>query len=144
MAGPSSIQWLGQNHVITTAMMTGIEVHRCGSLNDSAVKGPARQHLDFWPLPDGLPPGSVLALSDLQDEREMHAMFSGCTAVHEDLRSHPCMRGTPRANQLNLMHRISRQPTTLRRRRAGFAGGHPKAAGVRLGRHDWVPSGWTR
>ena len=117
----------GPKNNIIVALVTGLELHRYGSLNTNEVKGPSRQRLGFWPILAELPPGSLLAFSDLRNEREVRAMFPGCRFDTEGLRVNPCVRDTPRAGQLNLMRRITRQPTYLCRRRAGFAKGHPES-----------------
>ena len=53
--GPQDFKELDERHRITAAMVTGIELHRYGTLNENVVKMPARPHLAFWPATETLP-----------------------------------------------------------------------------------------
>ena len=113
-------------------MVTGLEIQRYRFLNVNEAKGHARSASVFWPMLDGLPKGSLLVFSDLKDEREMWAMFLGRTVSQEDLRTHDCMSGINKADQLNMMHRIARLPTTSCRPMPAFlrVTTHPLGCGL--------------
>ena len=118
---------------------TGLECSRYGTLNVNTIEHPSRLRLNFWPLLEELPLGSLLVFSGLQDEREARSLHLGPLLQMEDLRSHPCMGSTPSGDQLNLAHQIIRRVATIGRHHAGFVSGHPNALGIRLGRYGWPP-----
>ena len=55
MIGPSSFQTLDQAHAVTKSMVTGLEIHRYGSLSANGAKGPMRRSHNFWAMLTDLP-----------------------------------------------------------------------------------------
>ena len=80
---PPSFEDLGQTHNKAKLMVTGLEVQRYRLLNVNEAQGHMRDASLFWSMLDGLPKGSLLALSDLRSEHELQTPFPGCTVSEE-------------------------------------------------------------